>query len=202
MNRNVWLFAVLLIPVMFTAILAQGQAGSTGGSGGPGGEVDLGLKGIGINVGYLMVANGFDGCIGFGGEVDFGSLVKPDGDKNKIMNVRLRADIEYWKAVLPNPEGVTALDTKLSDFSISVGPKLRFQIPDAKINPFIFAELGMHFTSLTAEHTSDSKNLFQFRVGAGAEWLVSEQFIPTLHVRLNVGDTNTFGVFGGVIYRF
>lgn len=197
MKRMTFLLTVLfLMTGLISAVLAEQTVTAN--------EVDLGFKGVGINMGYLMFANNYLGTVGFGGEVDFGSLVKPDGEKNKVINVRLRAEVEYWKTHrdLDKKTDDASDDEVLSDFSITAGPKLRFQIPDAQFNPYIYAHLGLHFVTDKKIRETSNSTPFQFRVGAGTEWLLTPQFVPFAHIRLNVGDTNSFGIMGGCIYRF
>jgi opacity protein-like surface antigen len=93
---------------------------------------DLGLKGVGVDLGYVSPEN-VDGTLGFGAFADLGALSP---------KVRLSTHLGYWS----KSEGDPILQSEATIRDISLMTRARYHFPSSsKFQPYAGGGLGFHF---------------------------------------------------------
>ena len=93
-------------------------------------QSNLGLKGLGVAIGYVSPEN-FDGTLGFGVFADHGFLAPRWG---------LESRLDYWS----QSEGAYGVEATVSDVVLGARTKYYFETKST-VRPFAGAGLGMHF---------------------------------------------------------
>jgi hypothetical protein len=103
-------------------------------------QADLGIKKLGVSLGYVSPEN-LDGTFSFGGLIDHGTIAPRFG---------LESRLEYWGW----SEKFSGTETSVHDIVLGARTKYHFETANPKFQPFVGGGLGIHF--LTAEVTSTS----------------------------------------------
>jgi hypothetical protein len=111
-------------------------------------QTDLGLKGIGLKVGYVGPEN-VDGTFGLGLVGDFGTLTP---------RIMLESYLSYWS----KSENEFGVETSVRDIALGARGKYLFNVPNSNVRPFAGAGLGLHF--LHAEVSMPAQSIGGFTV--------------------------------------
>ena len=130
MKRNV--LAVLLAVSVCSASSAFAQA-------------DLGLKNVGVAVGYVSPEN-LDGTFSFGVFADHGTIAP---------KFSLESRVDYWGW----SENAFGAKASIRDIVVGARTKYHFEVSNPKIRPFAGVGLGLHF--LHSEVTIPSRSIWR-----------------------------------------
>lgn len=156
-----------------------------------------GKMALGFNAGIALpmgdFADGYD--MGFGGNALFAYRVSPNAD------VTLSAGYLTWS-------GKDVLDgSTFSSIPVMVGA--RYLFGQGKFNPYIAAELGMHFTNFNYEFMgvdySSSDSYFGWGAGAGFLYQIGNNMNLDLNARYNSiaaegGSSDYVSVMVGLLF--
>lgn len=96
-------------------------------------QADLGLKNVGVALGYVSPEN-LDGTLSFGVFADHGTIAP---------NWGLESRLDYWGW----SENAFGTETTIKDITIGARTKYHFETKNPNIRPFAGAGLGIHFLS-------------------------------------------------------
>lgn len=122
MKRNVLLLTLALCALTAPVAIAQS---------------DLGLKNLGVAVGYVSPEN-LDGTFSIGGFADWGTLAPRIG---------LESRIDFWSW----SESAFGVETSVRDITVGARGKYFFDVANPKIRPFAGAGLGLHFIEVNVD---------------------------------------------------
>jgi len=158
-------------------------------------QADLGLKKVGVSLGYVSPEN-LDGTFSFGALIDHGTIAPRFG---------LESRLEYWGW----SENLGGTESKLHDIVLGARTKYHFETANPKVQPFVGAGLGIHF--LTAEvtstspafSTSASDNKLGIDIGGGVAVPVNpnSDFLGEVWNSF-VDGTNQFSLRAGMQWKF
>lgn len=94
-------------------------------------QSDLGIKNVGVAIGYVSPEN-LDGTISFGGFLNHGTIAP---------RFNLESRIDYWGW----SENFNGTETSVRDIVVGARTKYQFETSNPKIQPFAGAGLGLHF---------------------------------------------------------
>ncbi len=98
---------------------------------------DVGLKSIGVDLGYVSPEN-IDGTLGFGAFADLGALSP---------KVHLSTHLGYWSKSESDP--ILQSEAKISDVSLMTRARYYFPVSSPKFQPYAGGGLGLHFLKAT-----------------------------------------------------
>ncbi len=155
-------------------------------------KADLGFKGIGVRVGYVMPEDPIDNTFGFGAQVKLGTI---------IPELALDAFVDYFSKSYDTGVGG---DASISD--IGVGAQVKyFFATKSNIKPYAGGGLALQFVGSKVDtpygDASDTQTDIGFHLVGGAEMPLSAQLNGVAEVKYVASDLNYFGIFAGVIYR-
>jgi opacity protein-like surface antigen len=183
MKRIVLLLALALIVTIAPAAMAQS---------------DLGLKGLGVAVGFVSPEN-MDGVFSFGGFANLGNVTP---------NIGLEARLDYWSW----SKSEFGVETKAHDTALGVRGKYYFDVQNAKFKPFAGAGLAFHFIGaevdmpasggFPATSTSDSETKLGLDLGGGLLTPINPRvdFLGEVWYGV-VSDVNQFSMRAGISYK-
>jgi opacity protein-like surface antigen len=96
-------------------------------------QADLGLKHVGVALGYVSPES-LDGTVSFGVFADHGTIAP---------NWGLESRLDYWGW----SENAFGTETSIRDVSIGARTKYHFETKNTNLRPFAGAGLGIHFLS-------------------------------------------------------
>ena len=97
-------------------------------------QSDLGLKNLGVAVGYVSPENA-DGTFSIGGFADLGTMAP---------NIGLEARLDYWSW----GESAYGAEVNVSDVILGARGKYFFETANPRVRPFAGAGLGLHILSV------------------------------------------------------
>jgi opacity protein-like surface antigen len=98
---------------------------------------DVGLKGVGVDLGYVSPEN-LDGTLGFGAFADLGTLSPKVG---------LSTHLGYWSKSEGDP--IVQTDVSIRDLSLTTRARYLFTVSNPKFQPYAGGGLGLHFLKAT-----------------------------------------------------
>ena len=163
---------------------------------------DIGLKGVGGKVGYIMPDGGIENTIGFGLQADLG---------NYNDDISLAAYVDYWGK---NYDVGPTYEWSWSVVSIAAIGKYSFA-SSGNFKPFAGAGLGLDIASWESKYTGPSNeyfNLNDFSSSAsdtdfaihfvgGATMELSPKLDGIGEVKYTIGGADYFGIYVGVMYK-
>lgn len=157
------------------------------------GKTDVGLKGLGLRVGFVMPEDPIDATFGFGAQVQLGQI---------IPELKLEGMIDYWGKSYD-----TGFNTDASFSVIAVGGlvKYYFDLNGSKILPYTGAGLALHFASVKVNtpigDVSDTQTDIGFHLLGGIEYPFSPKLNGVAEVKFAFSEVNYFGIYAGAIYK-
>jgi opacity protein-like surface antigen len=97
-------------------------------------QADLGLKNIGVAIGYVSPEN-LDGTFSIGGFINHGTIAPRFG---------LESRVDYWGW----SESFNGTETSVRDIVIGARTKYHFEVANPKVQPYVGAGLGIHFINI------------------------------------------------------
>lgn len=160
-------------------------------------QADLGVKNVGVSIGYVSPEN-LDGTFSFGGLIDHGTIAPRFG---------LESRLEYWGW----SEKLSGIESKVSDIVVGARTKYHFETANPKLQPFVGAGLGIHFLNVEVTDTnsspstsvSASENKLGIDIGGGIAVPVSPRsdFLGEIWNSF-VDGTNQFSLRAGMQWKF
>lgn len=159
-------------------------------------QMDIGFKGVGAHVGYIMPEDPIDNTIGFGAQADLGTVMP---------NLGISAILDYWS----KSYGEEATG-KFTFSEMVIGALGKYYFPmNSQLKPYAGAGLGLAFGSSKVEYndsffgsysaSSSSTDLALFAVG-GAEYPFSPNLNGFAELKYHTNGANYFGIFVGFTY--
>jgi opacity protein-like surface antigen len=164
-------------------------------------KTELGLKGVGARVGYVMPEDPIDATIGFGGHADLGTLMP---------NLTLHGYLDYWSKSYAQS---TYYDASFSVFAITAIVKYHFDM-SGNIKPYAGGGLGLNIGKAKVDYTgpdygglydgassSSSDSELGLNLVGGAAMELSPTMDGFLEARYNTGGVDYFGIYAGITYK-
>lgn len=163
---------------------------------------EIGLKGIGGKIGYIMPDGAIENTIGFGLQADLGQYNE---------NISLAGYVDYWGK---NYNVGTNYDWSWSVISIAAIGKYGFEAM-GNFKPFAGAGLGLDIASWESNYTgptngfgvyadpssSASDTDFAIHFVGGATMELSPTLDGIGEVKYTIGGADYFGIYVGVMYK-
>jgi opacity protein-like surface antigen len=167
-------------------------------------QSEIGFKGVGGHVGFVMPEDPIDNTIGFGLDADLGTLMP---------NLHLGLYLDYWQKSYD--ESFVGFSSGSSwEFTVSmlnIGANAKYAFPvQGNIQPYAGAALGLGIVSASVESKSefgdvssdDSDSDISIGLLGGASMPVSPMMAGFVEARyMIVGDGDYFGIFAGILYK-
>lgn len=179
MKQNRYLLVITLIgfAVTFNAVHAA----------------DLGFKGVGARVGYVMPEDPIDNTFGLGLQVKLGTI---------IPELAFEAFVDYWSKSYDTGYGDS--DASITDIGVGALVKYYF-ITEGSVKPYAGAGPALQFGSSKVDtpygEASDTDTDFALHLLGGVELPLSDQIDGLAEVKYVASDLNYFGVFAGIVYN-
>ncbi len=160
-------------------------------------QLDLGLYGVGGQLGYAMPESGFENALSFGANADIGSFNE---------NIKLFAYVNYFSKSYGKE---TWADFTFSTLSIAVIGKYPFEM-QGSLKPYAGGGLGFEifktewdvdnsYSYYWVDESASSTSLGIHLLG-GAEMEINEKMTGFGEVRYTISDLDYFGIYVGVTY--
>jgi opacity protein-like surface antigen len=162
-------------------------------------KTDIGFKGVGGQIAFVMPEDPIESTIGFGGNVYLGKLMP---------ELKLFAYVDYWGKSYGSS---TDWESKFSVVSVIAVVRYGFNTK-GNIKPYAGGGLGLNFASSSVDYkgssaysgyfvnSSASSTDFGLLLLGGASTMVSSNMEGFAEVRYNVTDIGVFGIYAGVTY--
>ncbi|MBN1541493.1 outer membrane beta-barrel protein [candidate division KSB1 bacterium] len=162
-------------------------------------QADIGLKGVGGKLGFIMPEDPIDSTIGFGVVGDLGTIMP---------NLALHAYVDYWGKSYDEGE---YYEFKFSVISIAAIAKYMFET-GGNLQPYAGGGLGLEFASASGEYTGPTYGDFDsydydetetdlgIHLVGGAMMDLSPQLKGFAEVKYSIGDVDYFGIYAGAIF--
>ncbi len=161
-------------------------------------QTDIGLKGIGGKLGFIMPEGNIDNTLGFGVNADLGSV--------SMFNVY--GYLDYWAKGYEE----SSFEWSYSVISIAAIGKYFFEV-DCEFKPYAGAGLGFDIASVKGEYTgpdfgfqsnfesSDSELDLALHILGGATYALSPALDGFAELKYTTGGVDYFGIYVGVMYK-
>ncbi len=157
---------------------------------------DIGLKGIGLKVGYLMPEDPLDATITFGAVADLGTF---------IPELHWDASVQYWSTGYDE----SSWDRSWSDIAIKSTVRYLFPV-QGNIKPYAGGGLGIHFYHSEWDvpsgyqtwgvSTSTSDTEFGIHVLGGAQFALAPKWKLQTELEYCSADLDQFTIGANIIY--
>jgi hypothetical protein len=159
---------------------------------------DIGFKGVGGQIAFVMPKDPIDNTIGLGGNAYLGKIM-PD--------LKLFAYVDYWGKTYKAGDYA---ETSFSVFSIMAVVRYGFKT-SGNIKPYVGGGLGLDIASVSSDYTgayseyygdsntSDSSSDLGILLMGGASTMLSSDLEGFAEIRYNT-DTEAFGIYVGATY--
>jgi opacity protein-like surface antigen len=161
---------------------------------------DIGFKGVGGQVAFVMPEDPIESTIGFGGNVYLGKLMP---------ELKMFAYVDYW-----GKSYGSGTDWETKFYVVSVNAVVRYGFnTKGNIKPYAGGGLGLNFASSSVDYKGSSSYLagygvkssasstdFGLLVLGGASTMLSPKMEGFAEVRYNVTDIGVFGIYAGITY--
>ena len=168
------------------------------------GQVNIGLNGVGAQVGFVMPEDPIDNTIGFGANVDLGTLMP---------NLHLTGSLDYWKKSYDDNwgSGYGAYDMEVSFSVISVAALAKYYFDmGQQFTPYAGGGLGLLFATSKVEvkssvpgvsgDESDTETELGVHLLGGASMPITPELDGFAELRYTLGDIDYFTILAGVTY--
>ncbi len=154
---------------------------------------DIGFKGIGARVGYVMPEDPIDNTFGLGLQVKLGTI---------IPELAFDAFVDFWSKSYDT--GVSNYDASITDIGVGVLLKYYF-MAEGSVKPYAGAGPALQFGSSKVDtpygEASDTDTDFALHLLGGVELPLSDQIDGLAEVKYVASDLNYFGIFAGIVYN-
>ena len=162
-------------------------------------QADLGVKNVGVAVGYVSPEN-LDGTMSFGVFADHGTIAPRFG---------LESRVDYWGW----SENVQGTKTAIRDIAVGARTKYHFESSNPSIRPYAGVGLGLHFIraevtipaggGFPAMTTDASETKLGLDLGGGIATAISPRadFLGEAWYGI-VSDVSQFSLRAGVQFKF
>ncbi len=160
-------------------------------------QADIGFKGVGARLGYVMPEDPIENTLGFGAQAELGTIMP---------NLALSAILDYWKK---SYDVGTNSDYGYSEFVIGALAKYYFKMNSA-VKPYAGGGLGLVIGSSSWDYTniftgekvseSESDTDIGIFIQGGAEYPISPNFTGFAELKYHLGGIDYFGIFIGFNY--
>ncbi|MBU1708222.1 porin family protein [bacterium] len=161
-------------------------------------ETDIGLKGIGGKVGYVMPEGDLDATFTFGAVVDLGTFMPA---------LHWDASIQYWGVSYE----VGPYEWTYSDIALKSTARYHFTT-GGKVTPYAGGGLGIHMFSFEWDcpscqsvwgfptSVSDNSTEFGFHGVGGIEFLLAPKWKAQAEAEYAIVDIDQFSIVANIIY--
>ena len=165
-------------------------------------QVDIGFKGVGGHLGFVMPEDPIDNTIGFGIQADLGTIT-PD--------IHLAAFIDYWSKSYDAAGGWGSSTAEWSFSEIVIGPLAKYYFKmNSQFEPYAGGGLGLAIGKSKWESddpiygkqeqsSSDTEICFYF-VG-GADYKLSPKMVGYAELKYHMDGADYLGIFVGITYQ-
>ena len=161
---------------------------------------DIGLKGIGGRLGYVMPEDPIDATFGFGVQADLGQFT-PD--------IKFAAFIDYWS------KGYDEAYYEWSWTTIAFGATAKYEVAmEGNIVPYFGGGVGLNYGKWSGEYKGpaspyitetdqdESEIDFDFHFLGGGKMPLSPTMDGILELKYVIsGNADYFGIWGGVVFK-
>lgn len=153
------------------------------------GQADIGFKGIGGRLGFVMPESDIGNTMGMGVQADLGTITK---------DVHLGALVDYWTKAYDGAGG------DLTEIVIAATAKYFFKM-DSKFEPYAGGGLGFTYGRSSWEsgeihEGSASDTDIGFHVVGGVEYPLSPNLKGLAELTYHIDGADYLGIFAGVTY--
>jgi opacity protein-like surface antigen len=163
---------------------------------------EIGLKGVGGKIGFIMPDGDIENTIGLGLQADLGQYNE---------NISIAAYLDYWGK---DYSLGTNYEWNWSVVSIAAIGKYEFE-PSGNFTPFAGAGIGLDFASWESKYTGPTNGLGSFAIPSasasdtdfaihfvgGATMELSPKIEGIGEVKYTLGGADYFGIYIGVMYK-
>ncbi|MDZ7723188.1 MAG: outer membrane beta-barrel protein [candidate division KSB1 bacterium] len=163
------------------------------------GQADIGLYGVGGQLGFVMPEDPIDNAISFGANADLGTIM-PD--------LHLGASVDFWKKSYDVGFG-SGSDASFSVLSIAALARYTIDIQQT-FTPYVGGGLGLVIGTSSFEYTepfsgkkvdeSESDTELGIHLLSGARMPVTPDLDGFAELRYTLGDIDYFSILAGVSY--
>ncbi len=162
-------------------------------------QADIGFKGIGGKIGFIMPEDPIDNTFGFGAVADLGTLI-PD--------IKIGAIFEYWSKSYCEESAMFNGDWTISE--IVIGPMARYIFPSgSQFKPYVGGGVGFSIGKSKFEtsdpyfgnqETSSSDSKIGFFFGGGFDYELSPNLLGFLEAKYHLNGVDYLSLFVGFTY--
>jgi hypothetical protein len=163
------------------------------------GQANIGFKGIGGKVGFVMPEDPIDNTFGFGAVVDLGTITPA---------IKIGAIFEYWSKSYCEENAMFSGDWTISE--IVIAPMVKYCFPSgSQIKPFVGGGVGFTIGKSNFEtsdpffgnqETSASDSEIGVFFGGGVDYELSPNLLGFVEAKYHIGGADYLGIFAGVTY--
>jgi opacity protein-like surface antigen len=167
-------------------------------------QSEIGFKGVGGHIGFVMPEDPIDNTIGFGLDADLGTLMP---------NLHLGLYVDYWQKSYEESVGsfVSGSSWEVTFSMLNIGANVKYAFPtQGNIQPYAGGALGLGIASASVESKSEygdyssdnSESDISIGLLGGASMPVSPMMDGFIEARyMIVGDGDYLGIFAGILYK-
>lgn len=162
-------------------------------------QAEIGFKGVGGKVGFVMPEDPIDNTFGFGAVVDFGTIT-PD--------IKIGAIFEFWSKSYCEESAMFDADWTITE--IIIGPMVKYCFPsESQFKPYVGGGLGFTIGKSKFEtndpyfgnqETSSSDSEIGFFFGGGVDYELSPNLLGFVEAKYHLDGADYLGIFVGVTY--
>ncbi len=183
-----------LIPVVIFILLVSFSSLSLA-------QADIGLKGVGGRIGFIMPEDPIDNTLGFGLNADLGTITP---------SILLHAYLDYWA----KSYDVGYYGWTWSAIGIAAIAKYKIEM-EGSLKPYVGGGLGLNISKISSEYkgpqsdlwgqyspsVSESNSDLAIHLVAGAAMALSPQMDGFAEIKYTIDGADNFGIFVGVNYK-
>jgi opacity protein-like surface antigen len=164
------------------------------------GQTDIGFKGAGVRLGFVMPEDPIDNTLGLGLNVHLGTIIPA---------LELFGYVDYWSKSYESSVGIgTTADVSFSVLGIGGIVKYMFEL-EGNITPFVGGGLGLNIGTSSYEVTtagqtkdsSDSETDLGIHLLIGAKMPLTPQMDGFGEVKYTIDGVDNLGFWVGINYK-
>ncbi|MDH7603576.1 MAG: outer membrane beta-barrel protein [Melioribacter sp.] len=163
-------------------------------------QTDIGLKGVGVKLGYVAPEDPIENTIGFGAAANLGTITS---------NIHLDAVVDFWSKTYGDLSPYGKADFTFTEITIAALGKYYFPLESSSLKPYAGAGIGFVIGRTSFEYNipyigsgseSESETNIGFRVLGGVDYKLSPQLNAFAEVFYHTDGADFLGIFAGVVY--